>query len=170
MWWWRVTMKTPTSQHAEHYDLCLLTQQICLDDGSQREIAGHVPAQLLVSLSAKSAQPQGWPKPWRTDSCSSEGDHTKISDSSCKTDQLNTKNPLNLALHGKVNKEFTIKYILPTIYFSQTAVQSSTFLFEVSLKVSVVKRQKEDLKCTGSPNRSHSDTVLCVRVCVHVPG
>lgn len=42
-------MKAPTSQHAEHYDLCVLSQQICLDDGSQRKIAGHVPAQLPVS-------------------------------------------------------------------------------------------------------------------------
>lgn len=42
-------MKTPTSQHAEHYGLCVLSQQIRLDDGGQREIAGHVPAQLPVS-------------------------------------------------------------------------------------------------------------------------
>lgn len=38
----------PTSQHTECYGLCVLSQQISLSDSSQGQIAGHVPAQLLV--------------------------------------------------------------------------------------------------------------------------
>lgn len=42
-------------------------------------------------LSAGSAQPRGWPMPWRMDGCNSDGNHTKMSDSSCKIAQSNTK-------------------------------------------------------------------------------
>lgn len=38
----------PTSEHAERYGLCVFSQQIRLGDSSQREITGHVPAQLPV--------------------------------------------------------------------------------------------------------------------------
>lgn len=39
----------PTSQHADCYGLCVFSQQIGLGYSGQREVTGHVPAQLPVA-------------------------------------------------------------------------------------------------------------------------
>lgn len=52
--WWHTWIKPklwagPTLKDTPEDGLCVLSQQLCLGNGSQGQVTGHVPAQLLIA-------------------------------------------------------------------------------------------------------------------------